>query len=271
MLKIKSNQSGLAHLGLIVVAVVLVAAAGAAVWRVSSSNKNSSGSKVVVNKQVEDACNKAISDTNLCKFAASFNANAAYKATATTTGGSANGTLTIETDGKGNTSLSGTTAGQSLDTITLGNSTYIKDETNGTWLKYTTDTTNSASSSNPADNVKLDANNITNNGTITYKNLGTEACGSLTCYKYQVIDKSQTGTTQYMWFDTKNYQMQKYEVSSASTGTMDMAFTYQGINIATPSPVQDASSSASSSSTPSQADINAAIQAAQNASSSSGN
>ena len=233
-----------------------------AVWRISSSNKSSGNT--VANKQVENACNKQLSDKTICKFAASFKLNTAYKAVATTSSSDGSATMTIAADGKGNTSLTSNAAGQELDSITLGTSTYIKDSSSGTWLKYTTDSTNSADSSNPANNIKFSSSDITANNTISYKNLGNQACGKLTCYYYQVTDSSQKNATQYIWFDTKDYQLQHWYFKDAN-GTTDMTFTYQAQNITAPSPVQDASASTGASATPSQTDINAAIQAAQNA------
>lgn len=248
MFKTKSDQRGIAHLGLIVAVLVVLIGAGVAICRVSSNNSNknnsssssSSSGKVTTDKQTEDACNTAVHDSTLCKFAASYNpTNTAYKATATTTNGDNDGTLTIESDGKGNYSLSGTSAGQSLDTITIGSTSYIKDASSGTWFKYGSDS--SSSTSNPASDFKLSVSDITGNGSITYKNLGTEACGSLTCYKYQQIDKNNASDTSYFWFDNKDYQLRRFSITDPSTGTTDMSFSYENVSITAPSPVQDVS------------------------------
>jgi outer membrane lipoprotein-sorting protein len=73
---------------------------------------------------------------------------------------------------------------------------------------------------------------------ITYKNLGTEACGNLTCYKYQVTTATAAGAKQYVWFDTTSYQLRRWQYSDSSTGTTDMAISYQPVTISQPSPVQ---------------------------------
>ncbi len=263
-MKIQKDQSGIAHLVAIVAAVIVVAIIGFVGWKVSSDNKDSGNNNVTVNKQTQDACLQQIDDKDLCKFAASFNPNASYKATATVTGSSSDGTMTVETDGKGNTSLSRNAGGQQIDSITLGNSTYIKESSSDTWLKYTASSTNNAETSNPADDLKIDASNLTANNTISYKSLGKETCGSKTCFKYQIVDKNNPNTTQYIWFDDKDYQLQRFYNKDPNSGTIDMSFTYQSVNITAPSPVQDATS-ASGSSVPTSADIQAAIQAAEDA------
>ena len=245
-MKTPKNQRGLAHIALAAIIVVIATAIGVAAWRISASNKTSTGgNKPVTNKAVQSACLKEINDANLCKFAANFTLNTPYKAVATVTGSSSDGTMTILTDGKGNTSLSSNAGGQQLDSITLDNSTYIKDASSGTWMKYTSSA--STDSSNPANNLKISTSDLTNGGTISYKALGKEACGSLTCFKYQQIDKSNTTATQYVWFDDQNYQLQRFSYSDPTTGTTDMTFTYQAVNITAPSPVTNASTTPSGS------------------------
>lgn len=237
-MKTIKNQTGLAHLMVAGIIVVVAAVIGIAVWRIGTSG--SGVPKPHTDKQVQSACLKEIGDNNLCKFAANFNLNTPYKATATMTGSGSDGIMTILTDGMGNTSLSTSAGGQTLDTITIGNTTYIKDTASGTWVKYPS-SSNSADGSNPADNLKINTSDLTGGGTITYKALGKEACGSLTCYKYQQIDKNNTGATQYIWFDDHNYQLQRFSYAEPSTGTTDMSFSYQKVTITAPSPATDAS------------------------------
>ena len=73
---------------------------------------------------------------------------------------------------------------------------------------------------------------------IYFKYLDTEACGSLSCFKYQVTDSSTPTTNQYVWFDKSKYQLQEWQASDSTNGTTDMKITYQAVNISVPSPVQ---------------------------------
>src|SRR6185503_19808218 len=84
----------------------------------------------------------------------------------------------------------------------------------------------------------IDSSDLTQKNTISYKSLGKEACGKLTCFKYQVFDKTQTASSQFVWFDTKDYRMQRYQMSDGKD-TTDMTITYQTVKITQPSPVQD--------------------------------
>jgi outer membrane lipoprotein-sorting protein len=84
--------------------------------------------------------------------------------------------------------------------------------------------------------------------------LGKEACGKLTCFKYQVIDSTAPATTQYLWFDTKDYMMQRWSFKDANSSS-DMVFTYQAVTIKAPSTVHDFDAN-------SQADMQAAQAAA---------
>jgi len=189
------NSQGMVHPLMIALVVVVIAVVGFAGWKVTSNNKNknssasTSGTAATTNSAaVASACNKAISDSNICNFASHYNPNAAYKATDTNTASDGTGgTLTISSDGKGNYEMSGTSNGSSFDAITLSGSTYLKDASSGTWIKYSSSSTPSTTS-NPASGLKISASDITGNGTISYKNLGTAACGSDTCFKYQIVD-----------------------------------------------------------------------------------
>lgn len=262
---LRKDQNGFSAI-MIVLILVVVAVIGFAGWKVMSNNKDKNGSgssgSTALNSQAEAACNKEISDKTFCKFAGHFSLNAAYKAEITSTDTS--GTISkieLQNDTKSNSSMvtkdaSGKETGAF---VTLNNASYIKDESSGTWTKYSS--SSSTTDTKPTNDIKIDTNDITSKNTISYKNLGTEACGKLTCYKYQVVDTANAGTTQYIWFDTKNYQMQRWSSKDAS-GSTDMVFTYQSVTISEPSPVKDASASTNA---PSQADINAAIKAAQDA------
>jgi len=244
--KHKSDQRGIAHLLFIVLGLVVVAAIGVAAWKVRSNNKNNSSSTgtsakttVANNSAVESACNKSINDSVFCKFASHFSLATAYTTTITSTSAtSGSSTMTLKADGKNNTSLTATSGGaESLASVTLNGTSYIKDESTGVWIKYPA-STSAPTSTDPTSNIKFSANDITANNTTSYKNLGKEACGSLTCYKYQVMDTGQAGTTSYIWFDTQNYQMRRYSATTAD-GTSDMTFSYGAVNITAPTPVQD--------------------------------
>lgn len=276
---IRRDERGFGHAVTVVLAVIVIAAIAAIGWEVMNKNKTSTttpanSAKPAVTSAVDASCNKVYHDTTLCKFAANSANFAKTPYTAVDTNVDAQGqtsTITIKSDGKGNTALTTSSAGQSYDSIEIGSTTYIKGLTGGdTWTKYTS---NAPSTPNPASDIKPDFSTSTTPATeqIQYKNLGKEACAKLTCFKYQIIDPANAGTTQYAWFDTNTYRLQQW-YSKGTDGTNTFVITYGAVKITAPSPVTDASNpAASATGTPTAAQVQAAEQqAAQAAASQSG-
>ncbi len=261
-MKAQTDSRGVFNPLVVILIVVVLGVIGFAGWKISSKKDTKSSTAAVVNNSaVESACNKEINDKVFCKFAAHFSLTSSYKSTITSTDDK--GTVSkidVENDTKSNSSMTTKDAAgkETSAFITLDNASYIKDEADGSWTKYTSSA--STNTSKPTSAVKFDASDITSKNTTSYKNLGKEACGNLSCYKYQVVDSTTPGTTQYIWFDSKNYQMQRWS-SQDTSGSMDMPFSYESVNIKAPSPVKEATSPSAGGST----DVNALIQAAQNA------
>ena len=130
------------------------------------------------------------------------------------------------------------------------------------WTKYSSGS--APSTTNPSSDIKTEFSDTSTpaDKRIQYKSMGKEKCGKLTCYKYQVVDPASAGTTNYVWFDTKDYRLQRWYGKDAN-GTNDFVITYGSVKISTPSPVVDASAPSAAGGTPSQAEINAAMQQAQ--------
>ncbi|PJE65430.1 hypothetical protein COU91_01650 [Candidatus Saccharibacteria bacterium CG10_big_fil_rev_8_21_14_0_10_47_8] len=257
----KNEQQGIAHLLLIVLIAVVVAGIGFAAWRVSSNKKASNGTSsattAVADKTVQDACNKQLNDKDFCKFASNYKlTGVSYHSVITTVASGKTSTISMDVDGKDNSSMVTSGAGKETAAfISLNKATYMKDESSGSWLKYpAADSTTAPKETDPSSDIKIDSSNLTENNTISYKSLGKEACGKLTCFKYQVVDSQNPGTTQYIWFDTKDYMMQRWSSKDAN-GSTDMTFTYKSVTIKEPSPVTDFSAQSS-------ADLQAAQEAA---------
>jgi len=85
----------------------------------------------------------------------------------------------------------------------------------------------------------------------------------LTCFKYQITDTSTPTTETFVWFDTKDFLLRRITTKDG-VNTSDMTLSYDKVSISTPSPVKSSSSS-SDNTVPTQAQIDAAMQAAQDA------
>jgi outer membrane lipoprotein-sorting protein len=259
------NEQGIAHLVLIVLAVIVLAAIGGAAWRVSSSKKDSkstatnSSQKAVSDSEVEKACLKEVNDKELCKFASNYKLDGvSYKAVITSVAPEGKSVMTMEVDSKNNSSMVTSQDGKEVGAfISLDKATYTKDLDGKAWTKYSA-AAETPADTNPTKDIDFKPSDFTSEDTVSYKSQGKEACGKLTCFKYQIIDSKTPAQEQYLWFDTKDYMLQRWSTKDAQ-GTSDMVFTYQNVIIKEPSPVHEMSA------TPSAAEMDAAMKAMQQA------
>lgn len=249
MLNLKKEQSGVGHV-VIIAGIVVIAVIAFVGWKVSGGKSTSS---TTASKAVASACEKEINDKNFCKFAASYTLTASYEATVDSTDASgAKTSMILKSDSKSNSSIVTTEAGKETAAyISLDGDTYFKDESTGSWTKIAGSKTAPAINS-PTSDIKLNTSDFAATSTISYKFIAKEKVGKLNCFKYQVVDKSTPATIQYVWFDDKNYQMQKWSTQD-STGSMEMTFSYKSVTISAPTPISTSSST----------DSAAALQAAE--------
>lgn len=235
MSRMQEDQRGIAQIVLIVIIVVVVGALGFAGYTVMNKNKKSNTStadavnKVVNSKAAQAECLKT-NDKDICKFYTSWKANSKYRMTTTDPSG---GKMIFEIDGnKSRMVMTGETA---YEIITIDKTTYTK--AGSVWYKQTPKPTEKSTT----DNIKPDFSEPTNDteeSKTTYKLIGKEACGNLTCFKYEVIDSKDTTTKEFIWFDDKDYQMRKTRTES-SDGASESVYEYGNVSISTPSPVKE--------------------------------
>ncbi|HUC89287.1 MAG TPA: hypothetical protein VMR45_00635 [Patescibacteria group bacterium] len=242
MKKVGKREQGVGHIGIFIVIIVLAAAGGIGyfVWK-----KNHDKPKTAEEAAVQTAIKNAkctTSDKDLCKFFKSTSAAKFTSMNSTTTADGKTSTMTMQTQGTDKSHLTMSGEGTTYEVITIGNTTYTKDAS-GTWWKQTTSTETSNLSDTATSNLKTTFQEPTSTDTstpqTTYKKIGTEKCGKLTCIKYQVVDPTaEADTTQYLWFDNKDFQLRRVQYTSAGT-TTDATFSYDNVTINVPSPVKD--------------------------------
>jgi len=240
---LKKQEQGIGHILVLLLIVVVLAVIGGAGYEVYSSNnkpKATTHSTTVSSSSstpTSDAtCVATYHDANLCKFSTNSDiSKIPYTATLTTVNSNGGGTMTLSSDGKGNTSSTLTGSGTTLSTIQLSGDSYMQTTSGGTWYEYPAGTSApSSDTSNPTSAMSLALGT-----TVTYKPLGTAACGSLTCYEYSVSDTLMPDQTQYVWFDTGNYKLREWKDTATTGDSTDMKITYPGsVTIAKPSPVE---------------------------------
>lgn len=231
------NQRGVGHLGLIV-AVLVVVAAGAVGWYVYNKNQDKPSNSL--DASVQEAIKNAkceYDDKDLCKFFSGWKAQQYYTMASTSEADGQKTSMTImaEGDDKSHMKVDGE---MSYEVITIGKTTYTK-AADGTWWKQTLPETEAdkytADSQLSIDEPEGDNNDVTKT---SYKKLGKEACGDLTCFKYQEVDPSSKTTT-YLWFDDKDYQLRRTQTVEEDGSKYDATFSYSKVSISEPKPVKE--------------------------------
>lgn len=129
---------------------------------------------------------------------------------------------------------------ESQNMITIGDTTYLKDPTDNTWWMQKADKLEEKSefkdleeAYNPEEMKK----EVMEKSTVTYKSLGEEACGKLTCHKYEEISGEQDSSSRIFWFDTKELLLRKEEAGYGEFMSIS-EYSYDNINVTAPSPTK---------------------------------
>ena len=227
-MKLQKGNRGLAPVVLILLVVVILGAIGFVGWRVMNSKNSNSVTDTV--KQAVTKC--TYSDKDLCKFITNFKANKFYtvKSTSTSSGTTTNMTMQYVAPDKTYLKMDGE---GSYEIIVIDKTTYTK--AGNTWYKSVA----KPNSNTPDTKVDFDEPKDDTTAQETYKKIGEEACGNLKCFKYEVIDKNNTTTKEFIWFDTKDYQLRKTRSEGPGADVSESTFSYDKVTINEPSPVKE--------------------------------
>lgn len=186
-------------------------------------------------------------DPDLCKFlnkmmTGDFMKNG-FSGNTTMTDKSGKKTLSrIESQGEKMQMVTSVDSKETFNFIKIGDTTYMKDYSDGKWLKQVTpkvETTPGASQNFQQAGVEEFKNMFKEQeDKTTYKKIGKEACGSYNCFKYQIVNSDRTDTTEYIFFDDNAYMMRKTQSVTKDGTTTEFEFDYGPVNITEPSPVK---------------------------------
>ncbi len=97
------------------------------------------------------------------------------------------------------------------DQISIGDAVYVYNVKTKTWWKQIVKDSLQADvdEENKIDLPKDAAEIASEVAKVTYKKLGEEACGSMTCYKYQEINTDYPEGTRTFWFDKQKLLLRK--------------------------------------------------------------
>ena len=235
-----TDERGIAHIvEIVIIAVVLLGVAGFIGWRVLDANQNKPNA---AQQAIANAECKKINDQDVCKFLTGWKQNTSYKVTSTqTVAGESSTSIFSATNNGANYHMQMTINGQPYEVIGIGNVLYTKDSADGKWWKQTIEPGKEADYKAGNNYTFEDPNTASDTPAAQepqYKKIGVEACGDKTCFKYQIIDPSAADTTQFIWFDNKDYQLRRM-TSTFKDSTSDQTFAYEKIAINAPSPTKD--------------------------------
>lgn len=241
MKSVHNTQAGQNKTVLIVVVAAALVALGAGGWWFFMKDKDVAS---VVNtpeaKQIVDACKKTINDNDLCRFFGSWDANQKFAVEMTTASNGSSSKSTYKVDGE--KMYIKTDGDYAMEMITIGDDTYTK--AGDVWWKKTNKPDAPAADTTTAevadrDQFKFDEPTADKTTGPQYKKLGKEACGSFTCFKYQMIDTTSSGETVYLWFDDSKFLMRKMSTESSDGSRMEQVYSYENVSVPTPSPVKE--------------------------------
>ncbi len=126
-----------------------------------------------------------------------------------------------------------------MNTVTINDTIYMKDQKDGKWwkqsLKDATPQQGQTKQFTPEEFKK----DLEGGDKTTFKKVGKETCGNLTCFKYQLIYPGLESITQYVYFDDKEYMMRKTVTITKTGETTEMTFELGGSGVTAPSPTKD--------------------------------
>lgn len=238
MKRLSQNQHGLGHVLIIILAVVVLGGIGFAGYRVINKDKKSVADTAAsaVSNAVKQAalkdCEKE-NDKDICKFYAKWELNQNFSMTTVTEAGD---TTLYEIDGE-NTHMKSSGGDIQYEMITIGKVTYTK--AGDKWYKQAeveTGTTTPTPDPKPEITDPKEDTTTEEGPKTEYKLIGKEACGKLTCFKYQIIYSDAPETKEYIWFDDKDYLTRKSR-SETPEGFSESTYEYNKVSVKEPSPV----------------------------------
>lgn len=242
-MKLFKDQRGIGHIIEIVVIAVIIIGVGVFIWwrmygsQQQNNNATNNSAQTALEQAIANA-NCPYDDKDLCKFMTGWKLESDLKVESTQTIEGETTKSTFSSTNKGaNSHLVMAIQGKPFETIIIGTTRYTKTG-DGTWWKEVIEQADVSASTSTYDPSFEEPTTGSEPDKTSYKKIGTEGCGTLTCFKYQIIDPESPGTTQFLWFDNKDYQLRRMYVESVD-GKFDQTYTYQNVTVTAPSPSKD--------------------------------
>lgn len=128
-----------------------------------------------------------------------------------------------------------------MENITIGKTVYVKDPKDGKWWKQTVKEVETTGDDEIPVQTSDEVKRQYEGGKTTYKKIGKEQCGNLTCFKYQQMSEgfSQADGTMFVYFDDREYMLRKMVVAHAQGGSTETTYEFGNVSVQAPSPTKD--------------------------------
>lgn len=230
----KSNEKGFSPVIIVAIIAVIAVIGGGAYYLLTKEDAKDTPTNSSQSAVDNQSCVAAVNDEIFCRFVTSWNANESIVTTISSP--SENSVMTIRSNNKDSHSTITSANGSKNEIIILNGVSYMKLGDATSWTKF-----GDAGSATPTDDYTpsfdFSAEETKTNTSVV--NLGEEACGDLTCHKYQIVDASAPGTETTVWFDTQDFKARKMTTKTGE-GTAELTFSYEEVTITEPSPIVEA-------------------------------
>lgn len=226
----------------LLLAIVALILAGAGGFYVFGQKTGQDGSSALpfAKKPLNASCK--YNDPELCKYINNLPLPTTYTITSTAKVGNMSIDSVYSISGSDKYHMIGKQNGKEIsNTISIGDTTYTLDYTDNKWWKKTAqpDDPSEETVKEIKDQYSLDDKAVEDK--TTYKFIAKEACGSLTCFKYEMAYEGLSAQS-FIWFDDKDYLMRKMNVVTKNSGTSEAVYSYDPVVINAPSPVKEGAS-----------------------------
>ena len=220
------SQRGVKHIGLIIAGSVLILAGALVGWRYLSNQNAANGTQKV------SQC--GYPDDNLCKFFTKWKSLTSYQMVSYSTDKASNTHTTLTMEVSGNNSHVVIDGPYAHEMIIVGESVTYTKAPNGVWWKReaSPQQQNAIADAEGKPEFQEPTKDGSPGGT-SYTYIGTDACGNLTCLKYQIFDPESPTDDNYLWFDTKDHLVRRSSYNTESF-TNDLSFTYNNVTVTEP-------------------------------------
>lgn len=229
------NQRGKGKLlPIIIVAAVIILGAGAFYF----FNQQSGGSLSIPGMRPALNPNCELNDPELCKYYNNYvNMPKNYTLTSTGNYGDISGESVMIFDGENYQMITKQGDKEISNMISIGDTMYTKDYSDNAWWKYTAEP--SEVEEDETEPINIEEELVKD--TTKYTFVGKEACGDLTCFKYEItLTESTDGSKQFILFDDREYLTRKVIIQNSDGSILgDSVYTYNNAKVSVPSPVKE--------------------------------